>query len=663
MKLPFQRKENYPNSSNDVHEQLEAVIEINRALVGILDLNQTLDLITHKLVSVIDVSFASIFVWDEDNQRLITKSVSLPSSAKTLIENALRKPIESVVFSTSNPDHLKNHYLRSILEEEKFTTNSLLDLSAPFIKGNVVGIVQRLLGMKTAFTIPLLLRNEKIGVLGLIWNKESISPDQEKLISTFSDQIINAVYNSRLFSQVQSQVTFLQAQNRDLASLYRLASSVSKSLNPVEVSNIAVNSIPKGEKILSTSISLIENETKSLRVVGLQNSEILDKITEKVNIGDLTIPLDSDKFQNNSSIIALKTAKPYFSTDLARTLSPPLPEKLVPWVTKLTGVKSVYDFPIISRGNLVGVATFYLFLDNPNQITKEFTRLLQTYTNQIAIALDNAKLFTFSQITQRNLQLARQRERDMLDVMGHELRTPITVVRNSLLVLQKEIDDKGKVEIEKLKKYVEMGIESARREIRLVETLLTTAKMEGKRIQLHYVKTDMKDVINDSLEALKGLADQKHLEIKVDMPNEEIFAYADRDRTQEIMDNFLSNAIKYTGKGVVEIKLEKREDTHWIIVKDTGVGISQKDLDKLGNKFFRAKSLYSGEHKGIQPSGTGLGLYVTFELIRVMGGEKIVESEEGKGSVFGFGLPHYNGEQDVFLDQTFMDNTKDLKLD
>ncbi len=259
--------------------------------------------------------------------------------------------------------------------------------------------------------------------------------------------------------------------------------------------------------------------------------------------------------------------------------------------------------------------------------------------------------------TLSNLEEIRRQERDMIDVMGHELRTPISIVRNALLVLNSKFKgSNGQIETETLGKYLDMAVESVRREITLIETLLSATKVEGNRIQLQFTKVDLLDVVNDSIEALKRDADLKNLPIKFEA-KDAIYVFADRVRCQEIIDNFLSNAIKYTPKGEILITLTADDKYGTVKVKDSGVGISAADIAKLGKKFFRAQPHYSAE-QGSRPSGTGLGLYVTFELIHVMFGERIVESELGKGSTFGFSLPLFTGQEDKGIDQTFMTDPK-----
>lgn len=286
----------------------------------------------------------------------------------------------------------------------------------------------------------------------------------------------------------------------------------------------------------------------------------------------------------------------------------------------------------------VGRSLLHLEVETFNQQlqqkVEEATSELKVKNNKLEDALDK-------------LEDARRQERDMVDVMGHELRTPLSIVRNALLVLDQEYkNSEGNISDEKLRKYLDMAIESVRREHKLLETLLSATKLEGNKLELDFEKIDMKDVIHDSIEAHKYKAEEKKLELKVNQPEEEVFCYGDRVRTQEIMDNFVSNAVKYTAKGSVVISMTKLENMAKIEVKDSGVGISSEDLKKLGRKFFRAKKLYGEDENYVHPSGTGLGLYVTFELIELMGGERWVESEIGKGSTFAFALPLFTGQED-----------------
>ncbi len=287
---------------------------------------------------------------------------------------------------------------------------------------------------------------------------------------------------------------------------------------------------------------------------------------------------------------------------------------------------------------------------------QEFAQTLQGKVDDATKNLQEAN--DSLQSTLNQLQEIRRRERDMIDVMGHELRTPMSIVRNALSLLEREYQKtNGNINPEKLQKYLEMGVESAKREVTLIETLLSATKVDASRIQLHLVKSDFKDVIHDSIEGQEAFIKEKGLTLVYNPPDHDIFVYCDRTRVQQVMDNFLSNAAKYTQAGEIKIDIWNTAEQGWISIKDTGIGVDEEDLKNLGKKFFRAKQYISTEdsqgEKIIRPGGTGLGLYVTFELIRIMGGELYVNSVVGQGTTFTWAMPLYKGQEEQQIDQTF----------
>lgn len=250
----------------------------------------------------------------------------------------------------------------------------------------------------------------------------------------------------------------------------------------------------------------------------------------------------------------------------------------------------------------------------------------------------------------KQVQGLRQHEQDMIDIMGHELRTPITIVRNSLGVMEMEFKKNGTIPQDKLARYIDIAMESARREVRLVETLLSSAKADSRGFQLMFEKVDVMDVVHDSMELFKKEGAKKGLEVVFNTTGE-FLAYADRVRTQEIVDNLLSNAVKYTDKGKIEVALSKDSENIIIEVSDTGIGMTPEDIKRLGKKFYRVDQYISKDNEiptetkqVIRPGGTGLGLYVTFSLTKIMDGSYKVESEVGKGSKFIIKLPIFNGQ-------------------
>lgn len=246
------------------------------------------------------------------------------------------------------------------------------------------------------------------------------------------------------------------------------------------------------------------------------------------------------------------------------------------------------------------------------------------------------------------LEEARRKEADMIDIMGHELRTPMSVVK-----LNTDLLENFSTNIEKRKedfvKYVKRIKEAVNTEIDLINTLLSSAKLEGDKIEINPQKVDIVKLIKMALHAQEGRAKARGLEIVTHFSPDAQNVFADYGRTIEILNNLIDNAVKYTEEGSVEVKTETEGEFIRTSVIDTGIGMTQDDVSRLGSKFFRTsnyiESEYSDDIDIVRPGGSGLGLYVTFKLVEQMGGEIHVESEFGKGSIFTFTLPKYTGQK------------------
>lgn len=262
---------------------------------------------------------------------------------------------------------------------------------------------------------------------------------------------------------------------------------------------------------------------------------------------------------------------------------------------------------------------------------------LQTFNNTLQEKVnDQTKEL---QIKIKELEEARKKEADMIDIMGHELRTPATVVKLNVDLLKKYISTNP----QDFSKYIGRIEQAVETEIGLINTLLTSAKLEGNKVEIQCEKVDIKEEMSMSIHGNeKDIADKK-LVLKNNIPTNIPYVYADRVRVSEIFNNLISNAIKYTEKGMITVTAKANEKFVSISVEDTGKGISKEDISKLGSKFFRIDNHLESEI--VRPGGTGLGLYVAFRLVRLMGGAIDIESQVGRGSKFTITLPVYNDQE------------------
>lgn len=284
----------------------------------------------------------------------------------------------------------------------------------------------------------------------------------------------------------------------------------------------------------------------------------------------------------------------------------------------------------ISRSSNVALGRAFLYAE-----VEEFNQTLQKKVDDATEEIKDKN---------KKLQDTLNFERDMLDILGHELRTPLGTARNALLTMQKLSKDNN-LDPANLNKLLGMSIDHIRREVQLLETILASTKVDNAKLDLAISKVDAKKIAQTTYEIYNSDAEKKDLKLIITLPDNDIYCMADPLRLQQVIDNIVSNAVKYTFKGQIEISLET--DSYFVkfVVKDTGEGIPASDIPNLGKKFFRVNTYLKSEgklsdnRKIVRPGGTGIGLYVVFELTKAMKGRVEVKSKLGEGSTFTVFIP------------------------
>ena len=213
----------------------------------------------------------------------------------------------------------------------------------------------------------------------------------------------------------------------------------------------------------------------------------------------------------------------------------------------------------------------------------------------------------------------------------HEFRTPLTVI----LGMAQQIKEKPK-------KYLKEGLQLIERNgknlLTQINQILDLSKLETKSFQFNYVQNDIVTFLRYTTEAFQSYANGQNLSLRFFSPIEELKMAYDPDYLQKIMQNLISNALKHTpSDGEIKVYLNQSNDHIEIKVKDTGVGISEKDLPHIFDRFYQVESSESS-------GGTGIGLAYVKELVRIMNGEISAESAVGKGTSFLVQLPIMSNE-------------------
>ncbi len=387
-------------------------------------------------------------------------------------------------------------------------------------------------------------------------------------------------------------------------------------------------------------------------------------------------PMGSSETSNLLDIVDIwrgLSKEPILSKDelrkLSTTLEPPMSQKAGSILDSMDKHKVEMIVPLNRKVALNGILVMGEKLDSLPFTVQDYF-LLEKIIRIASVAFGRAILYQKVASLTENLQKQvdeqtkelrirmehmegmRQREKDLIDIMGHELRTPLTIVRNSLELVdiyKKNQRKKKKIVVwdsnfQKQFEYIKAAI---RREMGIVETLLSATKLDAKKVEPHFSEVDLIKIVDVALLGFEKEAQKKELKLKIAIDRKKKWVVkADSLQIQQVVDNLLSNAIKYTHKGFVKVELKDQGKKISIIISDTGEGMDKGSIRKLGQKFHRLNQ-YVGENGNgngepkktetqglVRPGGTGLGLYVAFGLVKVMEGTYDVQSELGKGSVF-----------------------------
>ncbi|HEX8136055.1 MAG TPA: ATP-binding protein [Pyrinomonadaceae bacterium] len=227
-------------------------------------------------------------------------------------------------------------------------------------------------------------------------------------------------------------------------------------------------------------------------------------------------------------------------------------------------------------------------------------------------------------------ELAEMKE-EFLALTTHDLRSPLTVISGVISFFTSGRLGKLSPEQQNMVAMMERNAQSL---IELVNDLLDASKLESGTLRLDVTSIDLGALIDEIRETMEPLAREKGIQLIEEIAPNLPAVEADRTKLRRVLVNLLSNAVKFTGKGgTVTLKAEPLGDEVLIAVSDTGVGIAPEDVERLFDKYEQARSRATRGEKG-----TGLGLYITKQLVELHGGEIKVESEPGRGSTFSFTL-------------------------
>jgi len=466
--------------------------------------------------------------------------------------------------------------------------------------------MQKEFNVKSTYGFPVASEDKVIGLFVVHYTEQKVflSPSDIELMRIISLQLGIAIKQANLYA-----LTKRQAQREAL--LRKINETIRSSLDIEDVKNEIVREIGKTFKTDRCFIRLYD-ESGSLLPVDI---EYLGHKNAKSMKGGLFTKYLDEHFKKiyfmNKIISAFD--KEVFSGDN-------LVNKDLKELFETYNINTSYGIPIFHGDKPLG--SIVLQWSEKVTLSDEELDLLKQVANQAATAINQADLYT--KATQAN-----KLKSDFIAAMSHEFRTPLNaIIGFSEMLLT---DDYGKLN-EKQSKFLNNIELSGKNLLHLVNEILDISKIESGNAELNIEKIDSGKIIEESFGSLKCLADQKN--IKIELKCDEIYVFADSGKFRQILNNILSNAVKFTPEGG-KIKISSTiEKSHLTVeVEDTGIGIASEEKENVFSEF-KQVSYYQG-HK----EGTGLGLALTKKLVELHNGRIDFESEKGKGSKFWFILP------------------------
>lgn len=256
--------------------------------------------------------------------------------------------------------------------------------------------------------------------------------------------------------------------------------------------------------------------------------------------------------------------------------------------------------------------------------TERESFLMRVTVEQAAVSIETATLF-------HQAQQASTAKSEFIATMSHELRTPLNAILGYVDLLQlgvpAELPDACRPHVDRVQT-------SARHLLDMIDSILSFSRIESGHEKLHRETVDLSELVAGTVQLLEPLASEKDLAFACSTPHEPVMVVTDPAKVRQILFNLVSNAIKFTDEGRVDVTVEPSDDDVAIRVRDTGAGIPAEETSHIFEPFRQVEGSLTR-----RTGGTGLGLSVARHLSELLGGRLDLTSEMGEGSTFTVSLP------------------------
>ena len=400
-------------------------------------------------------------------------------------------------------------------------------------------------------------------------------------------------------------------------------------------------------------LALLDEKHQNLKRISISQTDEAKKAltVTPVPFHEIDIPLSE---HDNILVKAVKNVQTYTTHDWYDILRPSYTRQESIQVQKIVGIKTSMVFPVIAKGQAIGILIFSM-IKNEREVSEAEYDLIKGFTDVVGLAVENAKLYTALEDTKEKLIVANEKLKeldklkdDFVSVASHELRTPMTAIKSYLWVALNKLSlqsssapaglkKQDQLSPEDLKRYLSRAYISVERLINLVNDMLNISRIESGRIALKLSEVNLNELVNEVTEEVGVKAQEKGIHV-IGLNKQIPKVLADRDKIHEVLLNLIGNSLKFTqAGGTITMDFYEKYPYVFTTVRDTGVGISQENMSRLFAKFGRLENSYVAV---AESGGTGLGLFISKSIVNLHKGQISAQSEGlGKGSTFIFSLP------------------------
>jgi signal transduction histidine kinase len=479
--------------------------------------------------------------------------------------------------------------------------------------------VLRGLGCASCVMVPMLVRGEILGVISLM-RGEGRAPYDKRDVATAEElahRAALAIDNARLYREARRR----EATMRFFAEASTLLSS---SLDHVSIcERLAHLVVPSFADWCG--VELTEGgELHSVAIAHVDSAKVA--VAREMR---RRYPPDPSSARGPHSV--LRTGRPEMIPDITPEMlgRGAINPEYLSFIKEL-GLRSVLIVPLVAGGRPIGVLNL-VWAESDRRYGPEDLEMMRELGRRAGLAVENARLYN-------EARAAVKLRDEFLSIASHELKTPLTSLRLKVDgILRMTSKDRGAIDVGKLAARVQGVDKQLGRLTELVDALLDVSRAASGQLQLRLEDVDLGAVVQAAAQRFKDDLASAGCSLSVmvngpEGPRSPVFGRWDRLRLDEVVTNFLSNAIKYGAGRPIQIRLLATKTVATIEVEDHGIGISPADQQRLFERFAR---VVSPEHYG----GFGLGLWIVKLLVEAMGGKVAVRSAIGQGSVFRAELP------------------------